>query len=772
MTTTAQRRSNAIALPKEEVGEYYQDFDSLSEEEKLKPANLKTRFNQAIEACRTSATDEIRRAYDLRNGEQSREKFAYLWEAYGLTMPARLRNVHVLKPLFDQLVGQERTQPYNYSITCRDERSLLLIDKQKKNRVVTQQRTMLLQNINDRVTQFNQAPAQPVPGQPPPAPPVDRLGPAGQAELIKNMAAARAELEIWGQDMLEYQLYLQKVRDVLNTMFDDVVTSGRQFYRCRVIQEGLKPVFEAVNPEGFFYSKSPNTKRIKDCMEVVYKEHMTLSEVVSNFELDQDDLKELYKMVSRTGGGVDVVDMQLLMAAGAQDARRRGHDSLNVPLIEVCHVEVKANNKIEYDGEPATENSSDKKPKYKYRQDLYHGVKIGANIFTEMGKYQYTLRHPDEPSKCDLTYDGACYMDRNGKPYSLVLKTEDIGDQINILNYFKESLVAMSGTKAVDVNFADIPNWLGTGKTNMERLMIWIGLLKQGVRLLDFSQDGVAGNGKYANYGSSSLDMTLDASVEQIDKMIERLESIAGKIIGVPPQAIGALSERDGKGVAEIAIRQSSIVTQPLFSLHYSTVREALTMLLNACRVAYPDGLSGSYTKPGTNYNHIFSIPKGDFHLADYDVHLSDDGSEMKAIEKIDALVLEMVKAGMIEAELAIDTAITTSLTDIRQKIAEGTKLAKESENSQLRAQLEQVTQQVQQLTGMLNKLDEQKQQIDSQRVQNETAKTQGDLQLQDAAQQEAARANRKGEELEGRRVDLEVLQQEYPGQAKEVKND
>jgi hypothetical protein len=47
---------------------------------------------------------------------------------------------------------------------------------------------------------------------------------------------------------------------------------------------------------------------------------------------------------------------------------------------------------------------------------------------------------------CTLTVNGMFYSDRNGDPYSLVLKTANLQDKFDVLNFYRDNLIAESGT--------------------------------------------------------------------------------------------------------------------------------------------------------------------------------------------------------------------------------------------------------------------------------------------------------------------------------------
>ena len=61
------------------------------------------------------------------------------------------------------------------------------------------------------------------------------------------------------------------------------------------------------------------------------------------------------------------------------------------------------------------------------------------------------------------------YSDRNGDPYSLILKTANLQDKFDILNFYRDNLIATSGTVGDWIDLAHLPKVLGHDLT--ERLM-------------------------------------------------------------------------------------------------------------------------------------------------------------------------------------------------------------------------------------------------------------------------------------------------------------
>lgn len=733
-----------------------------SESAKLQEKYLKDEIDYSISVCVTQDKEDIKRAYDLRNGTRDVKKFAYLWEAYGLEFPSTMKHVPVLKSKFDALVGIERLSPISNTITYNDKGSLTYLKKNQadahENEAVKDVHNAAIRKLSDQAMADAGVPNT-----------MPKLSWKQRMQNVSDNAnKKKTKLEIGTQRMLEYQIKNNKLKTKFNTMFDDLVTTGEEYYQCKVVEIGKKPLFRALNPKNIFFTKTSEKKFVKEGDRVVYVEELTPDQVLHQYGhmMKAKDLKRFKKQYYKhIGSGVEIVDSQYFEQEIENNLEDVKQGSMDVPYIKVYYCEWKANNEITYDDygydDDIVENNDTHK-KHKYRLDRYEGYRVGDDIYCGAGLSKYIQRSSEDPSNCDLTINGSAYQDRNGKAYSLVLKTEDIADKIDILNYHWESLVAMSGTKAVAVNYPDIPAWMGADP--MERLMKFIGVMKQGAAVVDLAQTG-NGVGAFNNMGD--LNMTLDNSISVIIDMLEYLDEVASKITGVNRQMIGQVGGNDGKAVTEIGLKQTSIVTQPLFSTHSDVMSEALTDLMNACRISYKDGFMGSVIL-GHDLHEVFTLDAERFALADINVHVSDGAEEMRSIEELKALGMEMVKNQMGDINSLVDMTTIKSLSEIREKIKEasGSKEEGPEASDQYQQDMNEMAKRVQAAEQAVGQADQAKIQIDQQKVI-------GDQELKERQINVDEDYKKASIVLDEKRVELEKLQLvQGTGAAKEVRND
>lgn len=744
-----------------------QDTLYLTDKERDKDAYYKATMDFIISSCDEQSKKELTKAYLIRNGQRDTAEFQYLWEAYGMEFPSKLRHIPVLKSMFDVLSGQELTAPLIYKISCRNNKAIDYIGKKQKENILRELKVKFIHHIKDRIEYFRKL--QTNPNLPRPK---ETLTDAALDEMEKaHNRYFRTEIEIYAQDLIEYFLQSKELKMKFNTMWEDLVTGGQQYYQVKVEQIGIDPVDKVINPVGLYYPRNNNVRYIRELDKVVYKEEMAPVDIIHKFGefMDKTDLEEFRSQYAK-----HLSEGYLLRHGKELDqvaSKKNDKSTMREMTVPVYYVEWKENTKIEYEEnellfEGVEAKRIAKGKRSKYRLDRYEGYRIGDKIYCKYGKSKYVTRPLDDPGNCYLSINGACYNDRNGDPFSLVLNTKDIADKIDILHYHAENMISASGNKAVWINFPDIPSFI-TG-TPMRRLMKWMGYLKQGVGVIDTSMEGHSG-GKFNNYGS--MDLSMNQSVAVLYQIIEALESTASRITGVNRQTLGDIRSGDLNGTTDKAIANSTLVTTPLFAIHNSVVKMYLTDLLNASRIAFREGKRGSYIL-GDYGQKLFTIDGDKMQLAEYDVHVSDSGQEIQKLQQYQALASEFISNGALDPLAAIDMFASTSLSEVKQKLGENLGNVKDQSIAELQQKLKEYEEAMNKMQAEVQKFNAeeiqikaQKNQIDAQRLNFEDTWKQRELDLR-----EKEGGDKK--ETEDARIELEAAELKMSeGNQKEVRN-
>jgi hypothetical protein len=65
------------------------------------------------------------------------------------------------------------------------------------------------------------------------------------------------------------------------------------------------------------------------------------------------------------------------------------------------------------------------------------------------------------PKECTLSVNGMFFSDKNGQPFSLIVNTMAMQDKYDILQFYRDNLIASSGTIGDWIDLAHVPSVLG-----------------------------------------------------------------------------------------------------------------------------------------------------------------------------------------------------------------------------------------------------------------------------------------------------------------------
>jgi hypothetical protein len=734
----------------------------LSEDFKDSYDYLKGELCNLILNCSEQDKEQIQKAYTIRNGKRPKSKFEYLQKGYGIHLPAKIRHIPVLKSMFDAILAIDQSNPLDYKITSRDIETLKNSQEEQKNKIIKEFTAIAKEQILATAEWYNSQKEGEEVLQP------EKYDKERVKRIIsKIITNFKSSLEINAQDFLESLIQRMELEILTSIMCEDLLTSGSEYYQAKAIEKGKRPLVRVINPLFIYYKKDPNKKFLKNHSYVMIKEPVTIADLLSNHghEMKVKDVKALLEScdVNIDSGNKFWTMIDMSYTAMRKSNSVTNYDDLYDKEVTLHYGEWIANTEISYEESYLDGMEVKYNKKRRYRKDRYEGYRVNEDIYFGLKKADFIYRPSDEPDECFLTINGTSYNDRNGEAYSLVLNTEDIADKIDMLHYIWESMVAMSGTKAAMINYKAIPKFLGhDGK---DRVIKWLGMVKQGAAIVDYSQPGA----KDFN-NSGSIDMSIDASINVILEMIRYLEEVAGKITGVSQQMMGSIAQDALKGTTNAAINQSSMVLMPFFFTHNSIVKHMLTDILNVSRLVYSVGFTGSYVL-GEMQQRIFSIDSEKFFLADFDVWLTNTGDESKSIDELKALAIELVKANQLDAMDAINIGTIKSLSKIKQSIQESINNKEEKESDVLKSQLEQLQKEFQKLEKDIIKMDQAKMKMEERELQMKIKQVELDYKLKSRDLNIKEELGTKKIELDKKRVELEALQISFDPKSAEVIN-
>lgn len=752
----------------------------LSEEAKLKPKYFEDMARHYI-MLMDYDRHHIESARNYYSSIRDELDFQYLEDIYGMQNPIDLGFTNIIKPRVDALVGLSLLSEPDFQTHYTDKETIKKVEEKKTQELINDV-------FNDIKNGIDIARTASEDGKDP------KKQKGGVTEDTKSYLDKIAKK--YSEEYLSsYQIAANHLIRLIETDAEidlsnvkkeaakDFFITGEAYIRELYKGEGKDPKMEVIIPD-FFYSNRPKLdKDLKRASITVYKERISPHQVLKKLgdQITKEDAERLFSYygalsgeeVSLMGGSpdanlnADVDDMHQLdtfyLKTGWINGPLNGPGGYKGPLVDLYHVEWLASTRI-----------PNGKGGFVYREDRYECYRVGYDIYIGGRRCEEAPRTKDEPWKTNLSYRGAVNVSRNGVIHSMVHSMRELQDLYDIIMFFRNNAVANSGVGGSRVNTAAIPKALG--KKFMDRLTKWITIRKQGIELIDPTEEGA---NLFQHYGE--FDASIDGnSIQAINAILESLAVQADIISGVPRQMLGIIEERDAVENVRVGLNQVSILSLESF--------RDIDRLMNRGVQGTLDNFKYAYRKKplrGVYKNGLAMIPfilqPDDFSTTDYKVTVISGGIENAKLLKIQALAKEFATAGTIDPDILVKIINNKSIAEIEFLLSKSIAKKKEEMQSigQLEQQLEESNKQVKQLEGEIRRLENNaKQQLEG-RLALDKTKVANEYELKGKELSLIERKNKKDNEvktkevaIKGRLVDLEREQLLYgPDDSKEVKN-
>ena len=708
---------------------YYEDL-YLTESQKNDKDYLMANADHWI-ASLVSPKSYIQTYRNYYNGIRDSKEFNYLTENYGVGTPSALKFTNLIKPRVDALVAQLESDSYTYTVSATDSKTVDLIQQEKKNKKI--------QEAENVLKQFTVKMKTAVESEKDNLPTLSELQEDINSVHKKYQTNFISDFEIAVQQVCDYfeRSNTMMLRHKLSLLVHDLIVTGECYYRVYYEIEGQDPLFEVIKPENFFHNKSTNSPFIDTTDAVVRREYLTHKEVAQRYGrfMTPEDMKRLFgeRYMSKTARTLNS-GLSLDLYYSEEDPVLSQRHKSAAYTVEVCHVEWLATNEVEIDEQEQdylttlTDGYRYKAKKKVRRTDRYECTRIGGTVYVNAGKSDNVPRTQQDPYACTFSYGGVLNSDRNGRPYSIVGAMKDLQDLYDLTMFYRDNLVANSGVPGTRINVAGIPKVLG--KDFMSRLFKFIALKKQGLELIDPTEQGAELFQHYGDFDNSVNGNSLNA----INALLQSIEAQAYMISGTTPQMLGVIEERDAVTNVATGIKQALRTNSSLFELFRANQIRLMSDLVRVAQVTYKEGKKVSYVVGDEAF--VFDIIPHKFSYSDYAISIEYASKDEAKLQDLKQLAKEMVSAQMIDPDVLTKAVLSHSITEVNRLITENWR-KKQAENNQLAKAsqtIEQYESQIKELTSELNNV---KQQL-------EAAKTANDKTRMYEAQQKAKEAERK----------------------------
>ncbi len=639
------------------------------------------------------------KAYNYYHGRRDPEQFRHLEENYGIGTPTSVEFVPLVRKHIDVLVGEYLTIPILPKVSCKDKETLSKISQDRLKYVNQALADRIKEHIRSIINgEYSDNP---------------RLS-AELDELQKSLESNYiSEYEIAAQNIIEWAMQSRDI-DFLNNgrlLLTDLLITGTCYYRTLENAEGTNVDLKALNPLHTFLDRNFSSKFHKDSQRVVIRDYMTKNEILQNYGelLTQEDIDSLDTSLYVDNDSTYVRSFGDSIVGVADPSSEGILGGFEVTPLYNLNSNFKLRRFPVYDVEWLQVDKEDGK----FITNRYRGIRIGYSIYILMGKVNNVTRSVSNPTKCGLSVNGVFYSDRNGNPFSLILATANLQDKWDVINFYKDNLIAESGTKGDWIDLAYLPNVLGTDLA--EKVMKWKAYKKQGTALIDSSQEGTQPmNTTFAGYDDTISYQAMQA----LDLALERIENTCSAITGVFREKLGGIEQRDAVTNVQVGIRYSSYTTKQFFYMMDLVTREILLDLLDMCKIVFKDGIIGTIIL-GDRLNKVFTALPEYYTMTDFDIHITDTSEMIKDSELLKQLSFEFSKNNNIDPEIVIDIITSKSLTKMKSDVTNAIRKKREEsiEAMQMQQQLEAASKEVQRAQEEIRKLQSQVQQLNQEKL-------------------------------------------------------
>ena len=328
----------------------------------------------------------------------------------------------------------------------------------------------------------------------------------------------------------------------------------------------------------------------------------------------------------------------------------------------------------------------------------------------------------------------------------------------DILQFYRDNLIASSGTIGDWIDLAHVPAVLGVELP--ERLQKWLAYKKNGLALFDSSQDGA----NIINTTFNGYDDTIKAqSIQAIQMAIDSIEANACAMTGVFPEKLGGIQERDAVSNVKVGLRYSTLLTKQYFAAMDLMFKEVNYDCLNMAKKVYKNGITGNIIL-GPKMVKIFTALPEHYTITDFDIHIQDSTENFQTKQEIKSLTVELIKAGMVDTNQVINITTARNITELKDYI-EKSMASKKAENDmamQLQQQVEQLNQQIAQYEQQIGEYNNQLKQLQSQVDSNNAAKLELEKQklaIEDREARDKKDYNDKQIEVKMKQLEAEIVQ-------------
>lgn len=635
----------------------------LTEAEKLNPQYFKDQADFYIASLVTSKIG-VETARNYYSSVRDKLDYEYLEDIYGMQNPIDLGFTNIIKPRVDALVGLSLLSEPSFSVSYTDSDTVKAVEQEKLDKVLQEVEVEMNRKIEGNRRLAARNPDQKPENSETPSEGVKdwltkltkKYGPGYESSF--EIAASHIIRHIETDADID-------MADVKKEISKDYFTTGEGYARSIYKGEGKDPKIICVKPEHIFTNRPRYERDLKNTDVVVVRKRVTVHNILKELgdKITKAEAEKLFTAYSTLGSDLDLrfgaPDVMItngenyeMDKIGLKTGYTNGPMSgLVGDLVDFYHIEWLASTRIK-----------DGKGGYVYREDRYECYRIGTEIHIGGRRCEEAPRKEDSLWKTTLSYKGLVNVSPKGIVESMVNSMRELQDLYDIMMFFRNNTVANSGVSGSRVNVAAIPKALG--KKFMDRLTKWITFRKQGIELVDPTEEGAQ---LFQHYGDFNAAIRGD-SINAINAILESLTVQADIVSGVPRQMLGVIEQRDAVENVKVGINQVSVLSLELFKDVDRCLNRTVQETLDGFKFAYRNTPKRGVQKHGSA-TIPFIVHPSQFAMTDYHVSVVSAGIENPKLMKIIALAKEFVAAQAIAPEVMVKMINKKSVHEVENML-------------------------------------------------------------------------------------------------------
>lgn len=234
---------------------------------------------------------QLKKAYNYYHGKRDAEQFKHLENNYGIGTPTSVGFTPLVKKHIDVLVGEYLELDPDLSVTCKDDKTLSNITRDKKLKIdkeLYDYLTKYLKNALINVLMGTQKPMN---------------DPYIEKELQKikdNIDRSYvSDYEIAAQNILAYFKFSRELdlKNKMRELFTDLLIGGMAYYRVKENSNGTDVKFDILNPLDTFIERNRNSYYLNKSPRAVIRRWMNKEQILAEFgdELSSEAKNSLNK---------------------------------------------------------------------------------------------------------------------------------------------------------------------------------------------------------------------------------------------------------------------------------------------------------------------------------------------------------------------------------------------------------------------------------------------------------------------------------------------